>query len=295
MDAILIAGPTASGKSSLALRLAAQHNGAIVNTDSMQVYSGLRVLTARPDALAEAQAPHHLYGHVDPAVSYSTGAWMRDVQALLDSPKLSNRLPIFVGGTGLYFKALLGGLSEMPPVPMAIRQRWRDRLAAEGSEALHALLVARDPSVAERLKPHDGQRVLRALEILDATGQSLAAFQTSQGQAVFDPSKVRKIILAPDRSWLRDVIAVRFEAMISAGAISEVEALLSCNLDPALPAMKAIGVREIGAALAGQTTMDEAVSLAVTATRQYAKRQSTWFRNQFDDDWERWENADGVN
>ena len=295
MDAILIAGPTASGKSSLAMRLAERFNGAIVNSDSMQVYGGLRVLTARPDAQAEVQAPHHLYGHVDPSISYSTGAWLRDVHALLERQILGGRLPIFVGGTGLYFKALLGGLSDMPAVPTAIRQRWRDRLAVEGPEALHALLLARDPPVADRLKPHDGQRILRALEILDATGESLASFQASSGRVIFDPSQVRKIILAPDRAWLRTVIATRFEAMMSGGAVAEVEALLSRDLDPALPAMKAIGVREIGGALAGRTTMEEAVSHAVTATRQFAKRQSTWFRNQFGGDWERWENADDVN
>jgi tRNA dimethylallyltransferase len=222
-------------------------------------------------------------------VSYSTGTWIRDVRELLDSGQLGGRLPIFVGGTGLYFKALLGGLSEMPAVPTAIRLRWRERLAVEGPEALHALLLARDPSVAERLKPNDGQRILRALEVLDATGLSLAAFQASRGEAIFDPSKVRKIILAPDRASLRAVIATRFEAMVSGGAIPEVQALLARTLDPSLPAMKAIGVREIGDALAGKTSIDEAMALAVTATRQYAKRQSTWFRNQFGSDWGRWE------
>ncbi len=284
-DAILIAGPTASGKSALALRMAEATGGFVVNADSMQVYGVLDRLTARPDAADLAAAEHHLYGHVPPSVSYSTGKWLDDVTALLARPELRGRKPIFVGGTGLYFRALLGGLSPMPAVPEAVREMWRARLAAEGAEALHATLSARDPAMAAELRPGDSQRIVRALEVLEATGRSLRDFRETRGQPAVDPATARRLVLLPDRAWLNARIARRFEAIWDAGGVEEAQALLALGLDPALPAMKAIGLREAAAFLAGTLTREEAIERAVIATRQYAKRQSTWFRNQLDARW----------
>lgn len=286
MDAVLIAGPTASGKSSLALELAAELDGVIVNTDSMQVYDTLRVLTARPSDDDMRAAPHRLYGHVPVSESYSVGAWSRDVAHLLSDEEGRRRTAIFVGGTGLYFKALTGGLSEMPDIPEKIRQRWRDRLAREGPYTLHRELAARDPDLAARLKPGDSQRIVRALEVHEASGKSIRHFQQAKGKSLLDGPIVRRIVLAPDRAALRLRIRARFEAMMDAGAVEEAQALLAMGLSPDLPAMRAIGVREIAAWLAGDMTRDEAVERSVIATAQYAKRQMTWFRNQFGEDWE---------
>lgn len=287
VKAVLIAGPTASGKSALALDMAARMEGAIVNADSMQVYDALPVLTARPTAEQMRQVPHHLYGHVPASHPYSVGQWSRDVETLLTSGDLSGRVPIFVGGTGLYFKALLGGLSAMPMIPQNVRERWRGRLSREGAGTLHAELQRRDPAAAAQLKPGDGQRVVRALEVIDATGQSIRSFQQAAGDALIDTAAVRKILFQPDRADLQKRIRARFETMIKAGAIEEVRALLAQDISPELPAMKAIGVREITAMIEERSTADEAVERAVIASRQYAKRQMTWFRNQFGDDWER--------
>lgn len=286
MKAVLIAGPTASGKSALALDLAAKLRGAIVNADSMQVYDALSVLTARPTAADMRLIPHHLYGHVPASQAYSVGRWSRDVEALLRSRHLKEKVPIFVGGTGLYFKALLGGLSAMPVVPETVRNHWRERLLREGSLSLHAELERRDPSIAARLKPGDGQRIVRALEVVDATGQSIRTFQEGEGKALFDVDSVRKLVFRPDRNVLQQRIRTRFETMMASGAIGEVQSLLAQNLAPDIPAMKAIGVRQITAMIEGRSTASEAVELAVIASRQYAKRQMTWFRNQFGDDWE---------
>ncbi|MBW8635816.1 tRNA (adenosine(37)-N6)-dimethylallyltransferase MiaA [Hoeflea sp. WL0058] len=286
MDAVLIAGPTASGKSSLALQLAAELDGVIVNTDSMQVYDTLRVLTARPSDDDLRAAPHRLYGHVPASESYSVGAWSRDVGRLLAEEEGRRRTAIFVGGTGLYFKALTGGLSEMPDIPDEIRQRWRERLAAEGSQPLHRELALRDPDIAARLKPGDSQRIVRALEVHEASGKSIRHFQETKGKSLLEGPVLRRIVLAPDRAPLRQRIRARFEAMMDAGAVEEAQALLAMNLPPDLPSMRAIGVREIAAWLGGDLTRDEAVERAVIATAQYAKRQMTWFRNQFGDDWE---------
>ncbi len=286
MDAVLIAGPTASGKSSLALELAAELDGVIVNTDSMQVYDTLRVLTARPSESDMRAAPHRLYGHVPASESYSVGAWSRDVARLLADEEGMRRTAIFVGGTGLYFKALTGGLSDMPDIPDDIRRRWRGRLAAEGPQALHHELALRDPDLAARLKTGDSQRIVRALEVHEASGKSIRHFQEAQGVSLLEGPIVRRIVLAPDRAELRQRIRARFETMMDAGAVEEAQALLAMDLPPDLPAMRAIGVREIAAWLGGDLTRDEAVERAVIATAQYAKRQMTWFRNQFGDDWE---------
>ncbi|WP_413709744.1 tRNA (adenosine(37)-N6)-dimethylallyltransferase MiaA [Rhizobium sp. Rhizsp82] len=285
--AILITGPTASGKSALAVKLAKQNGGAVINADSMQVYDTLRVLTARPDDADMEGVPHHLYGHVPAGTAYSTGAWIRDVVELLPRLRNKGRLPVFVGGTGLYFKALTGGLSDMPVIPDEIRAGLRQRLIDEGPSQLYAALQERDPAVAESLNPEDGQRIVRALEVLEATGRSIAAFQQQTGPVIVDPDSARKIVVLPDRAVLHQRINGRFEAMLEQGAEDEVRALLALNLPAEMPAMKAIGVSQIAAMFRGELTRDEVIDRGSAATRQYAKRQMTWFRNQMDDSWER--------
>ncbi|MGV3548756.1 tRNA (adenosine(37)-N6)-dimethylallyltransferase MiaA [Rhizobium sp.] len=287
MNAILITGPTASGKSALAVELARQHDGEVINADSMQVYDTLRVLTARPDMAEMGGVPHHLYGTVPAGQAYSTGEWLRAVGLVLEDVRQRGKMPVFVGGTGLYFKALTGGLSDMPDVPAEIRAKWRRRLAEDGPWALHAELGSRDPEMADQLGPSDGQRIVRALEMMEATGRSLSSFQTGSGKGLVDPMGARKLIVEPDRAVLHDRINRRFAAMFDAGAIEEVEALLRLDLAKDLPVMKAIGVPQIAALLRGESTRDQVVSQASAATRQYAKRQMTWFRNQMDENWER--------
>lgn len=287
IDAILITGPTASGKSALALDFAKRFGGQVVNADSMQVYDVLRVLTARPSEEEMAGIAHHLYGYVHPAASYSTGDWLRDVGDLLSRLKADNVLPVIVGGTGLYFKALTGGLSDMPTVPEDIRSTLRGRLSTEGAETLHRELAARDPAMAGRLNPQDGQRIVRALEVLETTGQSISEFQGKAGLMLVDPARARKFVVLPDRALLHERINRRFAGMFEQGAVEEVEALLALGLSPEMPAMKAIGVSQIAAMLKGELSRDEVIELASAATRQYAKRQMTWFRNQMDESWER--------
>ncbi|MCC0043337.1 MAG: tRNA (adenosine(37)-N6)-dimethylallyltransferase MiaA, partial [Brucellaceae bacterium] len=211
-DAILIAGPTASGKSALAMRLASETGGTIVNADSMQVYSVLDRLTARPSAADMRALPHRLYGHVHPSQDYSTGHWLRDVRDLIDAGEFDSRPAVFCGGTGLYFKALLEGLSEMPEVPHKVRHKWRQRLADEGPAALHAVLKAKDPTAAGRLKPADGQRIVRALEILDASGRSILEWQQDRGTPLVDRASARMILIEPDRTELDRRIEKRFAA-----------------------------------------------------------------------------------
>ena len=283
--AILIAGPTASGKSALALHMAKKTGGFIVNTDSMQVYDVLDLLSARPQSDELREAEHFLYGHVAPSVSYSTGKWFADVEALLSRADLRTRTPIFVGGTGLYFRALLGGLSQMPEVPADVREHWRNRMSEEGAEALHSALTELDPEIAATLRPTDSQRIVRALEVFEGTGKSLLNWQKNTGTALVDDASATKIVLLPDRKWLGERIAQRFNLMWDHGALDEVRVLNALHLDPALPAMKAIGVREISAFFAGEMTREDAIERSIIATRQYAKRQSTWFRNQLDESW----------
>ncbi|WP_183846938.1 tRNA (adenosine(37)-N6)-dimethylallyltransferase MiaA [Rhizobium sp. BK379] len=287
LNAILITGPTASGKSALAAKLAKQHGGVVINADSMQVYDTLRVLTARPSEEDMEGVPHHLYGHVPAGQAYSTGAWLRDVTALLPRIRAEGKLPVFVGGTGLYFKALTGGLSEMPVIPEAIRQRLRGRLLQEGQDVLYADLAKADPAVARSLNPQDGQRIVRALEVFEATGQSIAEFQGQAGPVIVDPETARKIVVLPDRAVLHQRINGRFEKMLEQGAEEEVKALLALDLPAEMPVMKAIGVSQIAAMLRGEMSRSEVIERGSAATRQYAKRQMTWFRNQMDESWER--------
>jgi tRNA dimethylallyltransferase len=286
-NALLIAGPTASGKSAMALDLAGKFNGAVINADSMQIYSGLRLLTASPSDEDLARAPHHLYGHVDPAADYSTGAWLRDVKTLFDEERLEGRRPIFVGGTGLYFRALTEGLSEMPAIPESVRERWRYHLLEDGVAELHGILLRRDPQAALRIGRTDSQRVVRALEVLDASGRSILEWQAMRNEPLVDLATARAGVLDIPRSLLVERIDRRLEQMVEDGAIEEVRNLLARGLDDAKPAMKAIGVREFGAAIAGKLTLEEAVERAKIATRQYAKRQATWFRHQLDAAWTR--------
>lgn len=288
-DAILITGPTASGKSAFAVEMAKRHNGVVINADSMQVYDTLHVLTARPFEQDMQGIPHHLYGHVPASQHYSTGEWFRDAAGVLEAARGEGRIPVFVGGTGLYFKALTGGLSDMPSVPTAIRGDIRKRLQEEGAEVLHGVLSQKDPETAATLRPGDGQRIARALEIFEATGQSIRVFQARQGPVAIDPEQALKIVVLPERDLLRQRIDRRFAQMLDGGAVDEVEALLSLHLKTEMPAMKAIGVPQIAAMLAGTMTRAEVIETASAATRQYAKRQMTWFRNQLDESWLRWD------
>ncbi len=286
-DAILITGPTASGKSALAVRLAAEHGGVVINADSMQVYDTLNVLTARPRPGDMDGIEHRLYGHVPARAAYSTGDWLREATALVGELRIRGRLPVFVGGTGLYFRALTGGLSDMPTIPDDIRERVRARLVAEGAEALHRDLAKCDPQTAARLRPSDGQRILRALEVVEATGKSISAFQSASGPTLIDPERAEKIVVLPDRAVLAARINRRFAMMLKAGAVEEVQALLAQHVSPAMPVMKAIGVPQITAMLAGEMREAEVIERGAAATRQYAKRQMTWFRNQLDESWRR--------
>jgi len=278
--AVLIAGPTASGKSALALELAQRTGGVIVNTDSMQVYRDLRVLTARPTREEEALVPHLLYGHVDAAVNFSAGAWVSDAAKVLSDLGAQNRLPIFVGGSGLYFKALTRGLSAVPPIPLEIREGVRARLERDGVEALHAELAQRDPSSAERLRPRDRTRIARALEVIEATGRSLSDWHRDGLPPLLPPGSFSALFLEPDRDALYARIDARFDAMLKAGAMEEVAALAARQLDPLLPAMKAHGVPALIRHLKGEITRDEAAEIGRADTRHYAKRQFTWFRHQ---------------
>jgi tRNA dimethylallyltransferase len=282
-SAVLIAGPTASGKSALALRLASERDGVIVNTDALQVYDVLSLITARPSDADLAEAPHLLYGTVQPSVRFSTGDWARAAQAAI--AEHAGRTLIFAGGTGLYFESLLSGFAEIPQVPPEAVTAAEAEVAGLDHEARGRLIAARDPLIAARLKAPDPQRVTRALAVLIATGRSLASFQDEVQSGLLDGWEVERFVLNPDRDVLRQRIARRFDAMFADGAVEEVRALLALHLDPSLPAMKAIGVPEIVAMLRGEVTEAEAIERAVIATRQYAKRQRTWFRGRMAD-WE---------
>ena len=278
--AVLIAGPTASGKSGLALLLAEELGGVIVNTDSMQVYRDLRILTARPSAAEEARVPHRLYGHIDAAETYSVGRWLRDVEPILAEAARSGRLPILVGGTGLYFKALTRGLAAIPPVPPAIRAGLRARLASVGPPALHAELGERDPQSAAKIRPQDGVRIARALEVFQATGRTLSNWHQAGMPALLDPAATVNVFLNPDHAELYRRIDARFDAMIAAGALEEVRALDARGLDPLAPALKAHGVPWLRRALAGEMVLADAIEAAKRDTWRYTKRQFTWFRHQ---------------
>jgi tRNA dimethylallyltransferase len=278
--AILIAGPTGSGKSALAFRIAEKTSGVIVNADSMQVYSDLRILTARPAPEEERRVPHRLYGHVDAAENYSAGRWCLDAKAALAAAAEMEKIPILAGGTGLYFKALTSGLAAIPPIDPAIRATLRERLAREGVEALYTELSKRDPAGAKRLMPRDRSRILRALEVVEATGRTISDWHREGMPPILDPARALKIFLAPEREELWRRIDTRFDGMLAAGALDEVRALDARKLPEHLPAMKAHGVPWLRKHLRGEISLPEAAAGAKIDTRRYAKRQVTWFRTQ---------------
>jgi tRNA dimethylallyltransferase len=278
--AVLIAGPTASGKSALALGLAEKIGGVIVNTDSMQVYRDLRILTARPTPAEEAAVPHRLYGHVDAVINYSAGAWVVDAAKVIEQARALSRVPIFVGGTGLYFKALTRGLSAVPAIASDVRESIRARLERDGVEALHAELARRDPASAGRVRPRDRIRIARALEVVEATGRSLIDWHREGLLPLLLPGSFSALFLNPEREALYARIDARFDAMLKQGALDEVASLAARHLDPLLPAMKAHGVTPLMRHLKGEIRLAEAATIARADTRHYAKRQFTWFRHQ---------------
>ena len=275
---IVIGGPTASGKSALALHLAEAFGGTVINGDAIQVYRELSILTARPTAAETERAPHRLYGVLSAHQRCSAARWRTMALAAISASQGKGRLPIVVGGTGLYLRALMEGLSPVPAVPPEIRDKARARHAELGAAAFHAELAGLDPVMAKRLNPGDSQRVIRAWEVITATGRSLSLFQKIR------PAKASfhfvPVVLLPPRETLVAACDARAGRMLEEGALDEVKALLAMNLDPSLPAMKAVGVRELGAHLAGKASRKEALAALQQATRQYAKRQVTWFRHQ---------------
>jgi tRNA dimethylallyltransferase len=277
---ILIAGPTASGKSALAVKLAEKLGGVIVNADSMQVYRDLRIITARPSPAEESRVAHRLYGHVEASENYSVGRWFAEATQALSEIRGQGRPALLVGGTGLYFSTLTRGIAAVPPIPEELRREVRARLSAEGTAALHAELAERDPATAARLKPGDRARITRALEVVLATGRSLTAWHDNNTPASVDIQRAAKVFLVPERDELRSRIDARFDAMMAAGALAEVRALAARNLDPNLPAMKAHGVPWLIRHLNGEIALAEAVAQAKLDTQRYTKRQTTWFRNQ---------------
>ena len=277
---VLIAGPTASGKSALALTIAERLGGVVVNTDSMQVYRDLHVLTERPTPEEEAAVPHRLYGHVDAAVNFSAGSFVTDAALALGEARAQGRVPILVGGSGLYFKAITRGLSSVPPIPSEVRESVRARLERDGVAALHAELVRRDPVSAERLKPRDRTRIARALEVVEATSRSLTDWHREGLPPILPPGEFVALFLSPDRDALYARIDARFDVMLKSGALEEVTALAARKLDPLLPAMKAHGVPALIRHLGGELTLEQAATLGRADTRRYAKRQFTWFRYQ---------------
>jgi tRNA dimethylallyltransferase len=277
---VLIGGPTASGKSALALAVAEKLGGTIINADSMQVYRDLRIITARPTREEEARVPHRLYGHVDAAENYSTGRWCVDASAALQEAEQAGRLPVVVGGTGLYFKALTHGLAAIPQVAPQVRSFVRGRLQGEGLAALYAELGERDPVTARRLMPGDRARITRALEVVLATGRSLADWQREGTTPALEPQRAVRIFLDVERAQLYPRIDARFDAMLAAGALDEVRALLGRSLDPALPALKAHGVPWLIRHLAGDIDLAAAAAAAKRDTKRYTMRQATWFRHQ---------------
>jgi tRNA dimethylallyltransferase len=278
----LIAGPTASGKSALALRLAKMAGAEIVNADSMQLYRDLRVLSARPSPEEEAQAPHHLFGTVDAADGWSVGRWLRAASEVLDQIAARGRPAVLVGGTGLYFRALTQGLAEIPQVPAEVRGQAQADYDLMGESAFRGRLAAYDSAAALRIAPGDRQRLVRAWEVFAATDTPLSDWQ-STGEPALPREAWRAIALQPPREGLYARCDARLAAMVEGGALEEVRALVARDLDPALPALKAVGVREFAAHLRGEATLAEALAAAQQETRRYAKRQTTWMRNQMAD------------
>lgn len=280
---ILVAGPTASGKSALALQLAARHKGAVINADAMQVYDGLPLLSAQPLAAERAAAPHFLYGTFDPAAASSAGVWLAEAHKVIRAVIGTGWVPILTGGTGLYFRALFGGLAEIPPIPDEARAESTALYDELGEEKFRARLAELDAETEARLARNDRQRLIRAMEVALHTGQALSVWQ-KEGRAEMMPelqnASIETHVLTPERDALYAACDKRFRAMVDMGAVEEARMFLARGLSPALPAMKTIGLRELGSFLNGEITLDDAIAKAQQATRNYAKRQLTWFRNQ---------------
>jgi tRNA dimethylallyltransferase len=284
----LIAGPTASGKSAFALMIAEQAGGVVINADSAQVYADLRIISARPTEEEEARAPHRLYGYRDAALPCSAADWAADAKRAIAEVRAEGRLPVLVGGTGLYIRTLIEGIAPVPEIDPSIREKVRAFSVAHN----YAALEREDPAAAARLRPSDSTRVARALEVVRSTGRPLADWQKERVGGIAGEVQLRPLILLPERDGLYRRCDERFETMMSDEGIEEVRSLLGRNLNPMLPAMRAIGVREIAAFLAGSLSRDEALAAGRTATRQYAKRQYSWFSRQTPPDWPRF--ADGI-
>ena len=275
---LVIGGPTASGKSALAAAAAQELGGVVVNADSMQLYRDLPILTSWPEDALRAEAPHRLYGVLDGAERCSAGRWRALAVPEIECAQADGALPILVGGTGLYLRALLEGLAPVPATPAPVRAAVRALCEQEGTAALHARLALRDPEAARRLEPGDSQRVMRAYEVIEATGRSLLAWQAERHDRYAGSAAV--LVLEPPREALYGACNERFERMMAAGALDEAARLLERGLDPGLPVMKAVGVRALHDHLNGVTTLERAIALGRQATRRYAKRQTTWFRTQ---------------
>jgi tRNA dimethylallyltransferase len=277
----LIAGPTASGKSAYALDLAERLGGEIVNADSMQLYSGMRVITARPSEAEEARAPHHLYGVADPSEAWSVGQWLRAVEPVLADIAARGRTAVVVGGTGLYFRALTEGLADVPPVPEAVRAAEQARLETEGEAAFRERLRSFDAAAEDRIAPGDRQRLVRAAAVHAASGRSLSQWRGETGAPLLAAYEAR--VIEPERDTLYARCDARFDAMLAGGALEEARAMAARNLSPELPAMKALGLRDLIRHLEGELSLEAAAEEAKLQTRRYAKRQLTWFRNQTPD------------
>ncbi|MBY7649574.1 MAG: tRNA (adenosine(37)-N6)-dimethylallyltransferase MiaA [Candidatus Liberibacter europaeus] len=292
--AILIAGPTASGKSLLALELAYKLNGNIINADSMQVYDTVRIITSRPSDQDMQSAPHYLYGHVSVNQAYSTGKWLNCIAKKIEEVHRKGCLPIIVGGTGLYFSALIGQFSVMPDIPNNIRKDIRIKLDKYGSYVLHEELSRLDPNASEKINPADGQRIARAFEVLTYSGKSITKFWKKSLNPVIPAESAQKIIILPQRCDLKKRISERFKKMLDTGAIDEVRDLIAMDLTSDLPITKAIGIRHIISLLKGEMSYEETLQKGIIATNQYAKRQITWFCNKFDEDWNRITSIDEI-
>src|SRR5690554_2634877 len=284
-DVALIVGPTASGKSALALQLAKKQPSVIINADSAQVYADLRILSARPSEEEMAGISHRLYGYIDGAEACSAPRWAEDAKAEIAAAHADDKLPILVGGTGLYVRTLLNGIAPIPDIDPAIRAHIREMDVSDA----YALLESEDPVSAKRLNPRDSSRIMRALEVVRSSGKPLHYWHTRLKGGIGDEIALRPIVLLPPREWLYERCDRRFQMMLEQGAMAEVETLLRRNLPDECPVMRAIGVPEISAVIHGEISLDDARVQAMAATRQYAKRQYTWFRNQCPSDWQRYE------
>ena len=277
-EIVIVAGPTASGKSALAVAIAEEFGGTIINSDSQQVYRDLAVLSAQPGAAEMARVPHRLYGMIDAAEKCSAGRWLALAQAEIDAARAAARLPIITGGTGLYLEALLNGLAELPPIPATAREEAKALYAELGGVAFRERLAALDPTGAAKIGPGDAQRLTRAYEVARATGKPLSAWHSEQ--APHRDVRAAAVVLLPEREGLYRACDARVLAMMAQGAEGEARHLLARGLAASLPAMKAVGLRELGNALDGRSTSEDAIAAMQQSTRQYAKRQYTWFRNR---------------